>query len=304
MSEGRRGLAAALPKLRALTGIGRRAEERPLPAAPSPPSAVTPAPARTEVDLYALAAGLEDGAVCPEPLLKALESNLALRRERAGVLDSPTSPHASGLSVRRAGLPDWWEEGGNLLLAGPAAHIPDLRCHPHFEPPRGSVVVIGARSVFDHINLGAAASLVVLGDDLLCLAGAMSCLGASTVLIGEKTTATNWAHVECRNGGMILVGADGMWAHGVSVRSDDAYAIRDAETGRRLNAYGGCIVIDRHVWLGEMSRVLGGAHLGAHSILGLDSLARNVTLPANSVCVGIPARPVRSGVTWNREDRP
>ncbi len=165
-------------------------------------------------------------------------------------------------------------------------------------------MVVGARSVFNHVNLGGAGSLVVLGDDLRCQAGAMSCTNASTVLIGEGTTATNWAHVECRNGGMILVGADGMWAHGVSVMTDDTHAIRDAETGRRLNTYGGVVVVDRHVWLGEMSRVLGGARLGAHSILGLDSLAKNVILPPNSVCVGVPARPVRSGVTWSREDAP
>ena len=95
-----------------------------------------------------------------------------------------------------------------------------------------------------------------------------------------------------------------MWANGVNLTTDDGHAIRDLETGERLNTYGGRIVIDRHVWLCESVRVQGGARIGAESVVGMDVSVENAVLPPNSVCVGSPPRPVRTGVTWRREDAP
>ena len=86
--------------------------------------------------------------------------------------------------------------------------------------------------------------------------------------------------------------------------TDDTHAIRDAVTGQRLNTFGGRIVIDRHVWLCEHARVLDGASIGPNSIVGADSLVKRRVVPPNSVAVGVPARIVRSGVTWSREDEP
>ena len=206
--------------------------------------------------------------------------------------------------MRRAGLPDWWAAGDNLLLAAADAKIPQFRLNPSKQPARNVVVVVGARSIFDHVNLGGAGALIVIGDDVFCAVGALSCLDASTVLIGEGTTATNWAMLDACNGGVIVAGEDGMWAHGVSLMTDDTHAIRDVATGRRLNARGGRIVIERHVWLGENARILGGARIGHDSVVGSGAMVKGAAIAAHSVCVGIPARIVRSGVTWSREDAP
>ncbi len=308
MSEFRRGLRAAFPGLRRLASFGRPVDGRALAtvlAAPeAPPAPPAPPPLEEDPDLSALARGLEDGAPCPEPLLAALAVKVALRRARTDTAEGPASPRTSDLSVRRTGLPDWWEAGENLLLAGPDIQLPELKPNMMYGPPRRAVVVLGARSIFHHFNLGLDDLLVVIGDDANCRVGALSCTGASTVLIGEAATATNWAQFDCRNGGMILVGPDAMWAHGINFMTDDTHAIRDVATGRRLNTYGGCIVIERHVWLGESVRVLGGARIGEGAIVGMGALVKNAVLPPNSVSVGVPARTVRSGVTWSREDLP
>jgi len=142
---------------------------------------------------------------------------------------------------------------------------------------------VAAGSRINHMNLISEGGLVVLGDDVELHAGALSCIGTSTLLIRDRTTATNWAQLDCRNGGIIVTGADGMWAHGVNFMTDDTHAIRDAATGERLNVFGGRIVVDRHVWLCEHVRVMGGARIGADSIVGLGALVKTRDLPAGSV---------------------
>ena len=254
--------------------------------------------------LQQLARDLGDGDACPAALRFALDAEIGRRRARADLAAEPASPHVGDLVVRRADLPEWWAAGDNLLLAHPALKIPEMRLNP-FKPPAANVVVVlGARVIFNHFNLGGEGALMVIGDDVHCAVGAMNCLDASTVLIGEGVTATNWAMLDARHDGIILAGEDGMWAHGVSLMTDDTHAIRDMTTGRRLNTRGGRIVLDRHVWLGESARVLGGAQIGHDSVVGAGAMVKNCTIPANSICVGSPARVVRSGVTWNREDAP
>lgn len=276
----------------------------PPPPPPTPPSLGPPSPEEREPDLHQLAEDLEHGAPCSAVLLEGLAEMVRGRRARTAVLDGPDSPRLTDLRVIRAGLPPWWAEGGSLLLAADGTQPPDLRFNPFIGPPRRAVLVIGKASRFDHVNLSAEGPLVVIGDGVIAMAGALNCYGASSVLIGEHTTCTNWAMIDCRNGGIIVTGADGMWAHGVSLMTDDTHAIRDAVTGQRLNAFGGRIVIDQHVWLCEQVRVMGGARLGTGSIIGASALVKSRTVPANTVAVGVPARAVRSGVSWSREDVP
>jgi hypothetical protein len=254
--------------------------------------------------LYELARGYDDGAPCPPVLLDALAAEIVRRRAETGTDGEPASPVTSELCIRRSGLPDWWEAGGNLLLAGPGAQVPELAQIESHGPVTGAVVVLGARSLFNQVSLGGGQGLVVLGDDLICRAVRLSCIDASSVLIGERLGATNEAQVDCRNGGMIIVGDDAMWAQGVSLITDDAHAIRDAATGERLNPYGGRIVIERHVWLCELVMLLGETRIGADSIIGLASQVASSSLPPNAVCVGMPARAVRSAVTWSQVDAP
>jgi acetyltransferase-like isoleucine patch superfamily enzyme len=254
--------------------------------------------------LQDLARELGDGEVCPAPLLLALQAEIDARRRRTETETGPASPRTSDLLVRREGLADWWAAGDNLLLAAPTANTPELRLNPTKSVPRGIVIVLGARVVINHFNLGGQGALVVIGDNMYGAATALSCLDASTVLIGEDTTATNWAMLDACNGGIIVAGDDGMWAHGVSLMTDDTHAIRDLATGKRLNVHGGRIVIERHVWLGESARVLGGARVGHDCVVGAGAMVKNAAIADHSICVGVPARVVRGGVTWSREDAP
>ena len=257
----------------------------------------------TVQSLFERATHLADGAACDDQLLVALASEIADRLARAGLSDASVYPRMTDLRVRRAGLPDWWSEGKNLLLAEPTASV-DLR-QAFFQPPaKRAVVVMGQGSMLNHTNLAGDGPMVVLGDDVHLDGAAISGIGSSTVLIGEHSNAVGWAMVDSRNGGVVVVGPDGMWASGVNIMTDDSHAVRDLATGKRLNIRGGRIVIGQHVWLCADVRVLGDANIGSDSVVGMGSLVKKGVLPPNSILAGRPARVVRTGVTWSRQDLP
>jgi acetyltransferase-like isoleucine patch superfamily enzyme len=276
---------------------GRGASPPPSPAAMTRPAA--PAP-----QLYELTEGLADGDPCPADLLAALYDVVEARRIAAGIDATPASPRLTNLRVCRSKLPLAWRDRENLLLVGDGATLPELETAPGAAAPLRSILAVGGGSRFARVRLGGDGVLALIGDGVVAPAAQLTGLGPSTILLGEGTTCTNWAEIDCRNGGLILAGPDNMWANAVTVMSDDRHAIRELDGGRRLNAYGGRIVLDRHVWLGEQTCVMGGARIGADAVLGAGSLVRGRRIPANTVAVGAPARSVRASVGWVREDSP
>lgn len=96
----------------------------------------------------------------------------------------------------------------------------------------------------------------------------------------------------------MTIGDDCMFATGNEIRTDDAHAIYDMETGERLN-HSRSITIGNHVWLAFQSVVLGGSSIGDGSVIGYRALVKG-EVPPNSVAVGSPARVVRSGIIWKR----
>jgi acetyltransferase-like isoleucine patch superfamily enzyme/SAM-dependent methyltransferase len=254
--------------------------------------------------LFECASHLADGDGCDDHLLSALAGEIERRLSHAGVTDRSPSPRLTDLRVRRAGLPDWWSEGNNLLLAAPGVNVPDLHQGWYQPPPKHSVLVLGQGCVVNQFNFDREGALIVIGDRVNFRSCTVGGTGYCTILIGEDTIATMWAQLDARNGGVILIGSDGLWARGINLLTDDMHAIRDLATGKRVNGMGGRIVIGRHVWLCTDVSVLGDVHIGPESVVGMNSFVRNATLPPNSVSVGRPAKVTRTGVTWSREDLP
>jgi acetyltransferase-like isoleucine patch superfamily enzyme len=57
--------------------------------------------------------------------------------------------------------------------------------------------------------------------------------------------------------------------------------------------------IGNHVWLALHVQVLKGVTIGDDSIVGVRSVVTH-SLPAGVVAFGVPARAVRTNVTWDR----
>jgi acetyltransferase-like isoleucine patch superfamily enzyme len=212
------------------------------------------------------------------------------------------SPDVNGLVERQDGLPEGWSSRGNVLMAPPEVTIPPLDCPPRKEPPRDSVVRLGwGDTLLKVIRLWGAGNVVELANLVVAEAGTICCGDGARVRVGENTLLGEVAYIDARNGGSIMIGADGLWSYGVRVATDDMHAILDLQTGRRINKRGSDVVIGRHVWIGDNAVVMPGAVVGDDSIIGARSIVSGAT-PANTVCAGAPARVIREGVTWSIDD--
>lgn len=97
----------------------------------------------------------------------------------------------------------------------------------------------------------------------------------------------------------VTIGKDCLFASGLYMTTTDWHSIIDIESGKRINP-SKSISIGDHVWLAEDVKILKGAMIGHDSIIGAGSVVTGY-IPSNVVAVGVPARIIKTGVTWKRE---
>lgn len=123
---------------------------------------------------------------------------------------------------------------------------------------------------------------------------------ACTIIVGAGTSIENHLHVAavepCSS---ILIGKNCMFSAYVDIRTSDSHSILDQATGRRINPAANVVVGD-HVWLGAETKILKGSTIGANCVVGTRAIVTS-DIPPYSLAVGVPARVVKSGVTWSPE---
>jgi acetyltransferase-like isoleucine patch superfamily enzyme len=88
-----------------------------------------------------------------------------------------------------------------------------------------------------------------------------------------------------------------MFSFNVDIRNGDSHSIFSQESGKRIN-WAKNVEIGNHVWLGAHTQIIGGTKIGQNSIIGIRSLV-NGAISENSIAVGIPAKVVKTGFTWD-----
>lgn len=121
----------------------------------------------------------------------------------------------------------------------------------------------------------------------------------SSFRIGSRTGFTANCALHAHEAFDISIGGRCLIAGETMLSVSDMHSILSIETGERLNP-GGSIVLEEHVWLGAGCRVLKGVRIGTGSVIGIGAIV-TTDIPANCVAAGVPARVVRSGVTWTPE---
>lgn len=127
-------------------------------------------------------------------------------------------------------------------------------------------------------------SLRISQDCLILLGSGVSCTKPASILAAEKT--------------YIIVGDDAMIASSVVIRSEDAHAIYDVESGKRLNSSKN-ILIGNHVWIADQAIILSNTFIGDGSVVGAKSLVKG-QYPNNSLIVGVPSKAVKNNIAWER----
>ena len=166
-----------------------------------------------------------------------------------------------------------------------------------------NVVRIGEGCRFPNLRIDIRANHceIDIGDQCV-LIGELFCRDQRTRLhIGAKTT-TMGIKVTMHEPGLIRIGRDCMFAGDVRMDTSDMHSVLDVATGDRLNPPGD-IDIGDHVWLGYGVYLTKGIRIGAHCVVGTGSIVTH-DLPPHSLAVGVPAKVVRNGVTWDRRRLP
>jgi acetyltransferase-like isoleucine patch superfamily enzyme len=178
---------------------------------------------------------------------------------------------------------------------GPAVQLRIEGNHNHLRiGPRTRLTggLIELRNHHGRIEIGADC---VLNGQFRCRAD------QAQLIIGDATTIMS-AIITLHEAGRISLGRDCMLSGDIQMDVSDMHSIIDVASGARINPPQD-IEIGTHVWLGQGVRVLKGARIGDNCIIGSRALVTG-DIPAGSIAVGVPARVVRQGVTWDRRRLP
>ena len=163
-----------------------------------------------------------------------------------------------------------------------------------------NTLVVGAGSTLHggRIRLGTGCS-VDCGRECRLASIEIHAAHGGHVRIGDGTGFTSHCRIYLHEPGEIVLGKACLVAGGTTLSVSDMHSIIEVETGRRLNPPRDIRLGDR-VWLGEGVRVWKGASIGAGSVIGTESLVTK-PIPENVIAAGVPARVIRTGVTWRHE---
>lgn len=205
-------------------------------------------------------------------------------------------------------IPDGWRERGNRLYVASRATVrPDfLIGNASLIGDLSGALIVLATTVdnFAAFLVSGNEATVYIGPECWLPNAQLHCGDGSTVILRRLVTCTWGGRLDARNGGRVFADDDQLWASDVYIATDDMHAVRSVATGERLNRRGGRIRFGRHVWLGMEAVVTGDVELGANSIVAMRSVVRHGAFPASVVLAGTPAKVVRTGTTWSRDDLP
>lgn len=158
-----------------------------------------------------------------------------------------------------------------------------------------------------HTSLNGECTFLFMGSGSEVRIGAYNGIGNCNLSISEGSSLTTG--IKCSFGGFsatvyeegqINIGNDCMFSHAIQLWQTDTHPIFDVITGERLNR--SCnITIGNHVWVGTNSFLMGGASIGDDCIVGANAVTSG-KFESNTIIAGNPARVVRKGVTWRKDE--
>jgi acetyltransferase-like isoleucine patch superfamily enzyme len=121
---------------------------------------------------------------------------------------------------------------------------------------------------------------------------------SNEITLGEYTTVQQASLVAGETETKIIIGKDCMFSNGIYISTTDWHSIVDLETDTRINAARD-IVLGEHVWLGLDTQITKGVTIGGNCIIGFKSLVTK-DVPPNTAVAGIPAKVIRTNISWDR----
>jgi len=172
-------------------------------------------------------------------------------------------------------------------------------------PDDAPIMVFGpnTRVDFAELNIKAQGVFCYFGPDSLLRGLRIQLLGHGSNIITGRNVQTGSVLLALKERATtISIGDDTLFSHGITMRTSDMHGIFDIASGDRINPAGD-IAIANHVWIGQDCHLMKGISIGKSSVVGAASVVVK-SLPENVVAAGVPARVIRSGITWDRKLMP
>ncbi|MCH5186712.1 MAG: hypothetical protein J1F64_11415 [Oscillospiraceae bacterium] len=180
--------------------------------------------------------------------------------------------------------------------------------------PESALLDNAVMKIGDNTSVNAAKAIVIhqkgsvnIGNDCHYNFYWLLVCGNAILNIGSCGTGADNIHINIPPGTEIHIGRDCMFAHNISLLSNDGHAVFDVKTKKNISSAEEIskrrkIIIGDHVWIGMNTSILYDTEIGAGSIIGAGSLVKGV-IPNNCIAAGDPARVIRKDIAWSRKYR-
>ncbi len=187
------------------------------------------------------------------------------------------------------------DKNGNTVYAH--RHPAELNIHIDFKHAKGCVVYLARGAV----SLGCS-RVLVYGDNAALFIGDSE-LGNTTLILNENSCAyigkrshlNPYARPQLIRtvvNQVFFMGDDNLISENLEISTSDQHPLYDAESLEQVNK-NQSIYIGDHVWVGRNCTLLKNSRMASGSVLGIQSVLAGKYVPVNTVCAGVPARPLK-----------
>ncbi|SDB69289.1 acyltransferase [Belnapia rosea] len=189
---------------------------------------------------------------------------------------------------------------GNRIICGYKPHPANLSINFNGYS-RNTIVAQPGLELKGSISFESCDNIVVLGRGWYSFSIRFLDNGGG-IFFGENCSVGGAAMTIEGVGRSLCFGDAALLAWDISIFTGDLHAIFDLDSSEILNSPAD-VVLEPHCWLGIGALVMKGSRIGAGSIVAARSVVTGA-IPARSLAAGVPAKVVRSNVTYTRSRQP
>ena len=173
-------------------------------------------------------------------------------------------------------------------------------CHTKLNVSKTGSVMIGEKCQMYHCTLS------IADGGGIFISGNQTCINNTRFVVREhgriaikEDFSMQGGIIQSVDGMPVEIGAHCMFSGDIDILSGDLHPIFSIQDRKIINQSQKIIISD-NVWLGAHVKMLKGAFVAPHSVVGCSSLVTGSLNCPNSIYAGVPAKRVKSGIDWER----